>query len=66
MPGSYRPPSGFKDRIDRTVIGLYLRLTRNQVEAMERRAKAVGKTLAAFLRDTWEAEIARDIPAVAT
>jgi nitrogen fixation/metabolism regulation signal transduction histidine kinase len=51
--------------IDRTLVGLYLRLTRNQVEVLARPAKAVGKTLAAFLRDTWEAEIARQIPAVA-
>ena len=66
MAAGYRPRAGFEDRIDRTLVGLYLRLTRNQVEGLERRAKAVGKTLAAFLRDTWEAEIARQIPAVAT
>jgi hypothetical protein len=62
LDGGYRHRAGFEDEIERATVGIYLRLTRHQVRVLEVHANAAGKSLKEFLRDQWEAEIARTIP----
>jgi hypothetical protein len=62
-PKSYMPRYGFADGIARAGEGVFLRLARNQVAALERLAEAAGKTLKQYLRDIGEAAIEKMIPA---
>jgi hypothetical protein len=57
------PRNGFADGIARAGEGVFLRLARNQVDALERLAAVTGKTLKEYLRDIGEAAIETMIPA---
>jgi hypothetical protein len=59
----YWTRGGFADGIGRAPECVFVRLTRNQVVALTRLAKASGKTLKDYLRDFVEAAIEKLIPA---
>lgn len=63
MAKTYEPRPGFDDGIDRAGVGVFLRLSENQVKALEQMAGAAGKSVPIFLRDIGESVIGQVIPA---
>jgi hypothetical protein len=63
MRKTYRKRPGFSDDLERAGEGIFLRLTKNQVEVLEKLARAAGKSLKEYLRDIGEAIIQHVIPA---
>lgn len=60
---TFKQRPGFSDGIERYATGVYIRLSENQAEELERRAEAAGKTLKQFIRDLAEAAIQQMVPA---
>jgi hypothetical protein len=65
VDGGFRDRAGFGDGLQRATVGVYVRVTRNQLWVLQERAAAAGKPLKQYLRELWEDEINRTIPLVA-
>jgi hypothetical protein len=62
MRKTFKPRKGFPDGIGRAGVGVFLVLTKNQVDDLEKLADATGKSMKKYLSDLGQSRIDQMIP----